>query len=312
LIGVETGNHLWAERFDKPVADLFDMQDEIVARLANQLDAELVAAEARRAERTLNPDAMDLNFQGVAWLNRGWTPEFLTRARGFFERALALDPGNLDALVGAARIDATMAANFMTDNGAERLEAAEANITKALSAAPDDAFAHTVWGLVQTVSNRAAEGVAEFKKALSLNPNLAIAHAMIGWAKILLGRAQETEGHVLKALRLSPRDTLAHVFYRSIGVAKLYTGADQEAVAWHCRSIESNRNVPLAHFGLAAALAHLGRTEEARSAARAGLALDPNFTMSRYRANAVSDNPTFQAQRERFAEGLHKAGVPEG
>ena len=63
LIDVETGNHLWAERFDKPVADLFDMQDEIVSRLANELDAELVAAEARRAERSLNPDAMDLVFQ---------------------------------------------------------------------------------------------------------------------------------------------------------------------------------------------------------------------------------------------------------
>src|SRR5206468_10445770 len=69
LIDVETGNHLWAERFDKPVADLFDMQDEIVSRLANTLDAELIAAEARRAERTPHPDAMDLVFQGFSWYN---------------------------------------------------------------------------------------------------------------------------------------------------------------------------------------------------------------------------------------------------
>ena len=66
LIDAETGNHLWAERFDKPVADLFDMQDEIVARLANTLNAELIAAEARRAERILHPDAIDLYFQGMA------------------------------------------------------------------------------------------------------------------------------------------------------------------------------------------------------------------------------------------------------
>ena len=71
LIDAETGSHLWAERFDKPLADLLDMQDEIVARLANALNAQLVAAEARRAERVVNPDSMDLYFQGLAWFNKG-------------------------------------------------------------------------------------------------------------------------------------------------------------------------------------------------------------------------------------------------
>ncbi len=74
LIDAETGNHLWAERFDKPLADLFDMQDEIVARLAGALNAQLVAAEARRAEQAPNPDSMDLYFQGLAWFNKGRTP----------------------------------------------------------------------------------------------------------------------------------------------------------------------------------------------------------------------------------------------
>ena len=106
LIDAETGNHLWAERFDKPVADLFDMQDEIVSRLANTLDAQLIAAEARRAERSLHPDAMDLVFQGRACLNKGRTPEYMAQARGFFERALALDPENVEALVGLALVDA--------------------------------------------------------------------------------------------------------------------------------------------------------------------------------------------------------------
>ena len=110
LIDAETGNHLWAERFDKPVADLFDMQDEIVSRLANTLNAQLIEAEARRAERSLHPDAMDLYFQGMAWLNKGLTPEYMTQARGFFERALALDPGNIEALVGTARVDVAIGA----------------------------------------------------------------------------------------------------------------------------------------------------------------------------------------------------------
>jgi TolB-like protein len=89
LIDAQTGNHLWAERFDKPLADLFDMQDEIVARLAGALNTELVAAEARRAEKVSNPDSMDLYFQGLARLNKGRTPDNVARARGFFDRALS-------------------------------------------------------------------------------------------------------------------------------------------------------------------------------------------------------------------------------
>ena len=106
LIDAETGNHLWAERFDKPLADLFDMQDEIVARLAGALNAELVAAEARRAEQAPNPDSMDLYFQGLAWFNKGLSPDNVTQARRFFDRALAADPENVEALVGSARADA--------------------------------------------------------------------------------------------------------------------------------------------------------------------------------------------------------------
>src|SRR6516162_9154405 len=106
LIDVETGNHLWAERFDKPVADLFDMQDEIVSRLAHQLEAKLIEEEARRSERSLHPDAMDLIFQGMACLNKGRTSEYLAQSRSFFERALALDPKNVEALVGLAVVDA--------------------------------------------------------------------------------------------------------------------------------------------------------------------------------------------------------------
>src|SRR5580692_6134617 len=82
LVDAEAGSHLWAERFDKPVANLFDMQDEIVARLAGALNAQLAAAEARRAEQAPNPDSMDLYFQGLAWLNRGYSPENLAQARG--------------------------------------------------------------------------------------------------------------------------------------------------------------------------------------------------------------------------------------
>ncbi len=89
LIDAEIGSHLWAERFDKPLADLFDMQDEIVARLANQLETQLIAAEARRTKTAPTPDSMDLYFQGMALVNSGVTLELLEQARGFFVGALA-------------------------------------------------------------------------------------------------------------------------------------------------------------------------------------------------------------------------------
>ena len=96
LIDTETGNHLWAERFDKPLADFFDMQDEIVARLASQLGTQLISAEARRAERAPSPDFLDLYFQGMAWVAKGSDPQmYFPQARGYFERALTLDPSNI-------------------------------------------------------------------------------------------------------------------------------------------------------------------------------------------------------------------------
>ena len=100
LIDAETGNHFWAERFDKPVTDLFDMQDEIVSRLANELGTEMILAEAKRAERAINPNAIELCFQGMVWIYRGPTRENLTAARDFFERALSVDPEQRRGLAG--------------------------------------------------------------------------------------------------------------------------------------------------------------------------------------------------------------------
>jgi TolB-like protein/Flp pilus assembly protein TadD len=311
LIDAESGNHLWAERFDKPLTDLFDMQDEIVARLANQLGTALIAAEARRAEQAPKADSLDLYFQGMAWIGKGPSPEYLTQARGFFERALALDPGNIDALVGTARVDALMAAGYMTDDRAARFAAAEATLTKVLSVAPNDAWAHFWMGVVKDQTNRTAEGVAEHQRALALDPNLAAAHGEMGNAKIFTGQAEETEAQENEALRLSPRDNLAFIWMLFAGAAKVHLGANEEAVEWLRRSIEANRNLPMAHFFLAAALGNLGKLDEARAETQAGLALNPNFSVHGFRVGAESNNPIFLTQRERLLEGVRKAGLPE-
>ena len=312
LIDALSGAHLWAERFDKPLADLFDMQDEIVGRLARQLDAELVAAEARRAERAPDPDAMDLYFQGTACWHKGQSPEILSQARGYFERALASDPGNVEALLGAAWTDAMRGTVFIGDDRAQRLAAAETAATKILSLAPNHPFAHFVLGYVQIFTNRVTQGIAEAERALALDRNLANAHAFIGAGKTFAGRAEETEAHIQEALRLSPRDSFAYQWMAAVAATKLNLGADAEAAKWARRAIEANRNFPLAHFWLAAALAQLGRLDEARQAVQPGLALAPGFTIARYRAGVQSDHPTYLAQRERIIEGMRKAGVPEG
>ena len=163
-------------------------------------------------------------------------------------------------------------------------------------------------------TKRATQGIAECEHALALDRNLANAHSFIGLGKILIGRAEETEAHIGEALRLSPRDTMAYTWMTHAGVAELRLGRYEEAVAWFGRALEANRNWPTAYFQLAAALAQLDRLDEARSAVKAGLALNPTYTVSRRRASwtAQSDDPTYLAQLEPIFEGLNKAGVPEG
>jgi TolB-like protein/class 3 adenylate cyclase/tetratricopeptide (TPR) repeat protein len=312
LIDTETGNHLWAERFDKPVADLFDMQDEIISRIAGSLNAQLIAAEARRAERAPHPNSLDLYFQGLACANQGWTPDHLAKARGFFDRALILDPDNIEAVVGTAIADAMSGSGHMTDERTKRFAAAEGALSKALQLVPDHALAHMYMGFVQISTNRATLGIAECRQALTLDRNLAMAHGFIGLAKYFIGRGEETQGHILEALRLSPRDTNHNVWMTWAGLAKLALGADKDAIERFRHAIELNRNTVPPHFFLAAALALTGAADDARSMAQAGLALDPAYTIRRYRAGAATDNPTYLSQRERIYEGMRMAGVPEG
>ncbi|HME84592.1 MAG TPA: adenylate/guanylate cyclase domain-containing protein [Roseiarcus sp.] len=311
LIEAETGAHLWAERFDKPVVDLFDMQDEIVARLANQLQAELIDAEARRAEKAPSPDSMDLNFQGWSLWNRGLTPDTLTRARAFFERALELDANNVDALVGVASLDLFVGGSLAVDDPRPFMAAAETKFLMALSAAPNNARAHFGLGFVLCLTGRAQRGIEELERALAIDPNMATARSTLGLAQIWVGRAEETEAHVLKALRLSPRDPYVSLWFQQAGLAKTFLGDFEQALPWNKKSIEANRNNPWAYFYLAACLAHLGRLDEARHEVKAGLAVNPKFTIARCRAGFVSDNAVFLAQRERMIEGMRKAGVPE-
>jgi tetratricopeptide (TPR) repeat protein len=162
-------------------------------------------------------------------------------------------------------------------------------------------------------TKRAAQAIAEFEHTLALDRNSAFSHSAIGYAKHLLGRNAETEAHINEALRLSPRDPFAHTWLVWVGCAKVALKADKEAAVWLRRGLEANRNYSVAHFQLAAVLARLGEMDGAGAAVKAGLALDPNFTIRRFRGgNARSDDPMYLAARERQCEGMRLAGVPEG
>ena len=247
----------------------------------------------------------------AAFFNKGIVAGSLDKARSHFDRALALDPDNVDALVGRATVDVAIVWTFLSADRAEMLRSAEADLGKALRLRPDSAAAHALLGEVRCRTYRAEQGIAECERALAIDRNFAHAHALIGLAKYLTGRIEETEAHVLEALRISPLDYRAGTWMQYAGVAKLLAGRDEEAVMRLNRSIELNPNFPLAHFFLAAELACLGRLEEAREAAQAGLELEPGFTVARYRASPLSDNPVYLAGRERVVEGLRMAGVPE-
>jgi tetratricopeptide (TPR) repeat protein len=214
--------------------------------------------------------------------------------------------------LGQATVEAMSVGPILSDDRAARLAAAEAKLTRVLALAPDNPLAHLYIGVVKIHSNRVTQGIAECERALGLDPNLALAHGYIGLAKYFLGRGEETESHVEKARGLSLRDREAYYWYANVGVAKTQLGDNEEAVAWLRRSIDANRTFALAHFALGGILAQLDQLDEASAAIKAGLLLDPGFTVARYRAYASTDNPLYITGRKRLAEGMRKAGVPEG
>ena len=246
---------------------------------------------------------MDLYFQGMVCSHKAPSPEAMMLGERLFERALALDPDNIEARAGLAIAQSSIAAIVATGDLSARFAAAESALERVLSVAPDHAQAHLYLGVIQIHTNRAAQGIGEFEQALALDRNLAAARGFIGLAKVFVGRSEETEAHIQEALRLSPRDYRAHVWMTFAGVAKLFLGSDEEALLRFRRAVEVNRGFLTTHFCMAAALANLGRAQEARAAVEAGLALDPNFTVSRWRDPAPSDNRIFLAQHEREACG---------
>jgi tetratricopeptide (TPR) repeat protein len=311
LLDAESGAHIWAERFDKPRADVFDMQDEVTSRLARMVGVKLVAAESRRAERGAGyGDSIDLAMRGRAVLNEDVSVEAAHQARQFFAEALRLDENNVAALLGLADAHVWEVTMYLADDRARQARIAELAVLKALSLAPNSALVRCCHGTVLWAKGQPDRALREFELAISIDRNLAAAHAYSGLMKFYLGRFAETEGHVAEAQRLSPRDPLLFLWYYFLGSADLCLGRTVRAVNMLRHSVELNAQWPFSHFVLASALAHAGLLAEAAEAADSGLRLAPQFTIARLRAQVIGTNPIYLAQRERLYEGLKLAGVP--
>ena len=313
LIDAETGAQVWAERFDKPRGDLLGMQDEVTARLARMVGIELVAAEGRRAtrERSENWDAMDLALRGGAVWNQPLSLSRVREARRLFEAALDLDDQNVAALLGLADAHIEEVVIFASVNRAEQIAAADRAVSKALALMPESAAVHFTQGTLLFAMRMPEQALREFELAISLDRNLAKAHVYAGLMKLCLGRARETESHVAQAVRLSPRDPFLAHWQFVVGLADLYLGRNIRSVNRLRSSVQLNPNWHLSHFVLAGALALAGLLAEAAATCAVARRLGPEFTIGKFRTEAVGDNPVYLSQRERLCDGLLMAGVPE-
>ena len=315
LVDAESGVHVWADRFDKPLAAYsLDTQDEVTARLARAVHVEMIAAESRRIARE-HPDrhdSVDHMLRGWASWNEPLSLEAARRARCFFETALQLDQNNIGALLGLANALIWEVRMFESPDRPGQICAAEAAATKALTLAPDSADAHVAYGTVLFAMRAPDRALREFEFALRLNRNLAVAHGYLGLMKFFLGRAEETRGHAETAMRLNPRDPLLFHWHYLIGIADLYLGRVVRGLENLRKSVEINPNWGLSQFVLAGALGLAGLLAEAAETCATAQRLAPSFTIARFRVEALSDNPTYLAQRERLYEGLRLAGAPEG
>jgi TolB-like protein/class 3 adenylate cyclase len=333
LIDAETGTHLYAERFDRAVGDMFALQSDVTSRIAAALNLELVAAEAARL--TDKPDALEYVLRGRAAMTRGPpTRESYADAIGFFEKALALDPNSIDPQRWLALALTSRMLDGLSVAPAEDFRRAEAVLASALGASPRDPLLHYVKGQISravaqglappfglSAEARAAgfaDAIPEYETMLAANPNDVRALANLAWCKFMTGAEEEAIPLLEKVIRLSPREPSLYLQYFRLGIVHFFRGRLDEAIVWLEKARRANPRFAVAHSLLAAALGVKG--DAARAAAElaeyyeaAKGHADSRFaTIALVRKNGDLNTP---ALHDRFEEiliaGLRKAGLPE-
>jgi len=215
LIDAETDAHVWAERFDHDVGDLFALQNEITGRIAIALNLEVTIREAARPND--DPDALDYILRGRAALYKPQSPDSLAEAISLFELALALDLGSVEAQSYLAMALVTRVLNFGGTSTDADVSCAEGLAAKAVAASPRSALAHFAKAEVLRVQRRSAEAIPEYEATLTLNRNWVTAFASIGRCKIWIGPIEEGIAAQEQAIRLSPRDPNIWNWYFGLG-----------------------------------------------------------------------------------------------
>ncbi len=306
LIEAETGIHLWADRCDRRIEDIFAVQDEITMAVVGAIEPTLRNAEIERVKRKRpdNFDAYDLVLRAMPQVYVGM-PEHATRAMPLLEQAIALEasyPTAHGLLAWCHQILFVRAGN-KEDNRLAAIRHAHAAVTHGRDCATSLSLGALVIGMMEY--NRPAAFEA-FEHALVLSPSSAFALFMGCIVQAYAGKAERAIAWAQHALRVSPMDRLAYVPHNALALAYISQGRYEEAANAARRSVQSNPDFSVSHTLLAATLAKLGRMEAARSEAEQVLTLERSFKVRGYLA-AVNAVP---ALAEPLADALHQAGLP--
>ena len=305
LIDAETGAHLWADRFEEDVSDLFKLQDQVVARLANALNYELVRAEAETGAHAKNPDVIDLDMRGHEALWRFFqqpTKDGLLAIRALFEQALKIDPNDADALGD----DATTYLNEYSFGWTNPDTNYEAKILgqadRAIALTPHNPWNYSTKSVYLTNTGRAKEGLRVADAAIAINPNYASEYAYRSIAETVLGQFEQAKSDIQQAMRLSPRDPRMGPWHDYMAWAEAGLGHYDAAIEEANEAIDAGYKVFYPYLDLAAAHAIKGEIDEAKTALTEARRLNPKLSIKWLMGHAYGQ-PTIDA--------LRKAGLPE-
>ena len=307
LVEAATGNHVWAERYDRDLADIFAVQDEITERVVAAIEPELYAAEHVRSQ-SKPPDSLDgweCVIRALSLIGQG-TRDENTEAEALCRRAIAVAPGygRAHSLLAWALLRRTVWSGDLQTVVPE----ISAETQTALAIDDRDPWAHLAQGMLQQRLGHPGEAARSARRALELNPNFALAHAFLASALGRQGAYQKAVNCAEHALRLSPRDRLVG-YYASLAMAQVHFAGERypECVIWTRNMIEKSPGYLPGHFFLTAALAMAGDLAAAAEARGTLLRLRPEFSLTWMNENARQTGKL----AERLCEGLRKAGVPE-
>jgi len=306
LIDGKTGAHLWADRFEEEMADVFKLQDQVVARLANTLGYELVKAEAKKSTQSGNPDAIDLTMRGWAIFNKPQLfadKDSVAKALALFEQALNLDPNNVDALVGTAAAEQWDFLYSGMHYKLGQITRIEELLANAIRIDPTDPRAYVVRALTYRVTKRLKEAADDAQTAVRLNPNYASAYAQLAQDQVTPEELPLAIANIDQAIRLSPRDPEMGRWRWIKGAAFNYMGRYQDAIREDQAALDSGYSAWPVYSHLAVAYAFMGRQSEAEAAIAHARKRNPEFTIKWLRARIE--------EPELFYEGLRKAGLSE-